>query len=176
MSDQTDTSSTAPPIGTWVVDATSTRLTVTAKKLGVFSVPATLTIDRGTIAIADRAIDVTVVARADSYASANDKRNEHVRSADFLDADQHPDIVFSADELAAAGAGFSVAGTVTVKGNSTPLQFDVSDVSVDGDRASCSATAQVDRSALGVDKLPAFVIGNTLEIALDVSANREAPR
>lgn len=176
MSDQTDTSSTAPPTGTWVVDTTSTTLTVTAKKLGVISVPATLTIDRGAISIADRTIDVTVVARADSYASANDKRNEHVRSADFLDADQHPDIVFSAGELSSAGAGFSVAGTVRVKGNSTPLRFDVSDIRIDGDRASCSATARVDRGAIGVDKMPSFVIGKTLEIALDLTAIREASR
>lgn len=170
MSEPTSGSPTIPK-GTWAIDPSGTTITVIAKKLGLFSVPATLTIERGAVIVDGGGIDVHVAARADSYTSANAKRNEHVRSADFLDAPSHPEIVFRAVDRDAASSGGPVSGTVTVKGVETALRFDIAGLRIDGGTAGFSATGRIDRAAIGLDKLPSLVIGNTLELTLDVTAN-----
>lgn len=94
---------------------------MTATKLGFFSVPATLTVSAGTIEIdADQQVTaVEVIADAASYTSRNAKRNDHVRSADFLDADNHPDLIFQADQVNPVPGSYRVEGSVTVKGRRT---------------------------------------------------------
>ena len=156
------------PTGTWTIDPDETTITVTAKKLGVITVPATLTATSGSIEIdADhRVAAVEVVADARSYTSSNAKRDTHVRSADFLDADAHPNLVFTAERVDEADAGYAVAGSVRVKAQSCPITVEIRDVDIDAGRGSFTATATLDRSALGVDKLPAFVIGRRLELVV----------
>ena len=45
------TTTTQLPTGTWTLDPTATTITVSAKKLGLFTIPATLTVVSGTIEI-----------------------------------------------------------------------------------------------------------------------------
>lgn len=86
------------PAGTWTLNPSATTITVSAKKLGIFTIPATLTVVSGTIDIGDdhQVTNVDIVADAGSYTSKSDKRNEHVIGADFLDAGAHPTIADSA--------------------------------------------------------------------------------
>ncbi len=111
-------------------------------------------------------------ADAASYTSKNPKRNDHVTSADFLDATNHPEIVFTAQAVTPSGAGYTAEGTVTIKGRTSPLELAVSDVAVDGATGSFTATATVDRKAVGVDKMPSFVIGRTLTIDIAATATK----
>ena len=68
------------PAGTWRLDPAATSISVTAKKLGLFTVPASLQVAGGTIEIdADHQVaSVEVAADASSYTSANAKRNDHI--------------------------------------------------------------------------------------------------
>lgn len=160
------------PTGTWTLDSKQTTVTVTVKKLGLLSVPATLALTSGTIEIdADHQVTaVDVVADATSYASKNPKRNEHVVSADFLDAANHPELHFSATGVSQTAGGYRADGSVTVKGRTAPISIDINDVDFNTERASFTATATVDRNAIGVDKLPSFVIGRDLELTVTAVA------
>ena len=162
----------ALPAGNWRLDPDRTTITVTAKKLGAFAVPATLAMSAGTVDIAadHRVTGVEVVADAGSYTSRNAKRNDHIRSADFLDADHHPDLVFTAEQVRQAADGYEAAGSVTVKGESFPLDVDISNVEFDADRGSFVATATIDRNAIGVGKLPSLVIGRNIELTVAATA------
>lgn len=163
---------TSLPVGTWKLDPSRTTITVTATKLGFFSVPATLAVSAGTIEIdADHQVTaVEVVADAASYTSRNSKRNDHVRSADFLDAENHPDLVFHAGTVNPVPAGYHVEGSVSVKGQRSPLTIEVTDIDIDGDHGSLTATTTVDRNTLGVEKLPSFIVGRQLQITASVHA------
>lgn len=164
---------TSLPAGSWSIDPASTTVTITVKKMKIITVPATLSVTSGTIGIADgKVAEVDVVADASSYSSPNKKRNEHVIGADFLDASQHPTITYSVSAVQNIGDDAQIEGEVTIKGRSARVTFDVTDVRVDGDSATFAATAVVDRLDLGIDKMPAFVIGRDLDIAIAATAHR----
>lgn len=161
----------ALPTGTWRLDPEQTTITVTAKKLGIFTVPATLTLTSGTIEIdADHQVAAVVVADATSYASKNAKRNDHVRSADFLDAANHPELGFRTGKVSRTATGYRADGSVTVKGQVFPISVDIGDVDLDARRGSFTATATIDRNAIGVDKLPSLVIGRHLQVEVAATA------
>lgn len=169
------------PAGTWTLDPATTTVEVTVKKMKVITVTATLAVTSGSIGIADGQVTrVEVVADAASYASPNAKRNEHVAGPDFLDATAHPTIEFSAT---GGDSTQKIAGTVTIKGKKTPITFNVSDLNVADDSpsnnspsnnsASFTATTTVDRFALGIDKMPSFVIAKDLDIKVTATAQRQ---
>lgn len=170
------TTTTNLPTGTWSLDP-STTITVTATKLGFMKIPAAIALTSGTVEIDDQhqVTGVSVTGDAGSYASKNDKRNEHVRSADFLDAEAHPTIHFEASACRPSGAGYIADGTVTIKGTTVPLTVTISDVTVGegSSTATFTATATVDRNTIGVDKMPSLVIGRQLDLVVAASATRQ---
>lgn len=163
----------ALPTGTWRLDPAQTTLTVTAKKLGLFKIPATLTVTSGIIEIDNdhQVVGVEVIADANSYSSANAKRNDHIVSGDFLDADSHPELAFTSGKVSLTATGYQADGTVTVKGQTSLISVEISDVETDAGRGSFTATATIDRNAVGVDKLPSLVIGRDLQLTVTATAS-----
>ena len=170
------TTTTELPTGTWQLDASSTTVTVTVKKLGFITVPATLDVRSGSIEIGDdhQVTNVDIVIDASSYTSKNAKRNEHVLGPDFLDAETHPTISFRTGQVTSGSAGYNSNGTVTVKGQSSSIDVTIVDVDVSGTSGSFTATATVDRNALGVDKMPAFIVGRNLQLTVEAKASLSA--
>mgnify|MGYP001815595061 CR=1 FL=1 len=165
------------PAGTWTLDPAQTTITVAARKLGLFNVPGTVAVSRGTIEIGpDHLVNsVAVVADAGSYTSGNTKRDGHVRSADFLDAANHPELEFRAGNVSRTPAGYRADGSVTVKAQTFPLTVDINSVEFDARTSTFVATANVDRTAIGVDKFPSFFIGRDLQLTVVATAhNTEA--
>ncbi len=162
----------ALPTGKWLLDAAATTVTVTATKLLFLKVPATLEVTAGTIDIDPNGIvtNVEIMASSGSYTSGNPKRNSHVHSGDFLDADNHPELVFRASAVKPAGDAYEADGSVTVKGNEFPLTVQISNVRFDAGTGSFDASATVDRNAVGVDKLPSLIIARNLELAVAAKA------
>jgi len=62
----------------------------------------------------------------------NTRRDTHLRSADFFDSANYPDITFTAEAIRPAGRGVAVTGALTVRGRTQPLTFDAA-ASVHGD-------------------------------------------
>lgn len=167
---------TALPTGTWILDASKTTVTVTARTTGVFTIPATLTVTSGSIEVNEsgQVANVDIVVDAASYASKNAKRNEHVIGGDFLDAGKHPTITFHAGAVTATGGGQQAKGTVTINGKTSPIDVAVDDVEFTDLTGAFTATATVDRKAIGVAKLPAFIIGRRLDLTVTATAERSA--
>lgn len=172
----TATAATSLPSGTWQLDPAETTVTVTVKKLLLWTIPATLTVAGGTIEIDDdgtvSAIDVT--ADAGSYTSGMAKRNEEVIGPKLLDAATYPTITFHADTVVPASGGFRADGTVTVKGTTSPISLDVKGVDANGTTGTFQATATVDRRSIGVDAMPSLIIGNDLDITISAGVRRAA--
>ncbi|MEM7287174.1 MAG: YceI family protein [Actinomycetota bacterium] len=168
--------STRPAPGTWALDPSATTVVVSARKLGLFTIPATLNVVSGTIEVGEdhEITSVEVVADASSYASKNAKRNEHVISPDFLDAGAHPTIVFRSEGVADATDGVVSHGTVTVKGQDAQIEVVVANIDVADDAGSFVATATVDRNAIGVGRMPSAIIGRQLDITVSATAGRRA--
>ena len=163
------------PTGTWKLDPSETTITVSVKKLGMFTVPATLQMTSGALEIDDnhQVVNVDIVADAASYASKSGKRNEHVVGSDFLDADAHPTLAFTASAVTPSTNGYRTSGSVTVKGQSSPVDVIIDNVEITDTQGSFTATATVDRMAVGVDKMPTMMIGRDLQIMVSANATRQ---
>lgn len=175
MTDQsTSTAPTTLPPGTWQIDPTSTTVTVSAKKLLLWTIPGTLTVSHGSIEIgADGQVAAAdVVADAGSYTSKLARRNAEVVGSKLLDAASFPTIAFHADTVVPAATGFQATGTVTIKGRTSPISMIVSDVSTSESTATFRAEATVDRRDVGVDAMPSLIIGNELQLSISASARR----
>ncbi|MEJ3746688.1 YceI family protein [Actinomycetes bacterium KLBMP 9797] len=108
----------------------------------------------------------TVTIKAASLDTKIKKRDEHLRSADFFDSANHPDIVFTAQRITRAGAGsVTVYGSLQVHGSAQPLSFTAA-VSAAGDEVGFDAEVEIDRSDFGLtwNRLGMASMKNTITV------------
>lgn len=138
------------------------------------------------------AVDVAIAAN--TLWTGEPQRDEHLRSADFLDAEQHPHITFRGDKVVFAGQNdFTLTGDLAIRGVtkqvvlavtwlgqwSTP--YWVGDVDKGPVlRAGFVATTRINRHDFGVSwnaplEKHGMVVGNDVFITIDVEALREEP-
>jgi polyisoprenoid-binding protein YceI len=63
----------------------------------------------------------------------NKRSDEHLRSADFFDVVNHPDITFTVDGTRPDNGGVRETGSLTVRGRTRPVPFDAKVFSADGE-------------------------------------------
>jgi polyisoprenoid-binding protein YceI len=125
--------------------------------------------------------DVTVSIGTGSVNTFHEARDGHVRSADFLDAEAHPQITFTATggEATSETTG-TVTGDLTIRGVTQPVTLDVT-LNQIADYPCChgketigiSATASILRSEFGSTyALPVFV-ADEVAISLEFEAIRQ---
>jgi polyisoprenoid-binding protein YceI len=75
-------------------------------------------------------VSARAVIKAASIDTNAPKRDEHLRSADFFDVENHPEITFESTKVEPAGDGtFKVTGNLTIRGITREIALDAS---VDG--------------------------------------------
>jgi polyisoprenoid-binding protein YceI len=95
---------------------------------------------------------------ADSLDTGNPRRDKHLRSADFFDVAQHPEVRFLSRGARDDGDGrLHVEGELEAAGGSVPLQVEATVEHADG-RLELDATATVDHRRLGMTWSPLGVI------------------
>ncbi|WP_179380782.1 YceI family protein [Jannaschia marina] len=94
-----------------------------AKTLGLFAeTSGSFTYDMETQELSD--VQVSVVTA--SVETLNDARDEHVRNADFLNVEAHPEMVFAAEGGTPTGETTgTVEGALTLLGETHPLTLEV---------------------------------------------------
>jgi len=175
----------APPAGTWKVDPGHSTITITARHLMVSKVRGTLGDFEGTIHVGERPEDswVEVSINAASVNTLNPQRDEHMRSADFLDVENFPKIEFRSTKTELVGDNaLRVYGDLTVRGISKPVVLEVEYLGLFTDpwgntRAGFTATAEVDREDWGMTWNQALetgggLVGKKLQVELDIQAVR----
>lgn len=122
---------------------------------------------------------VRVTIPVASLSSGDDKRDGHLRSADFFDGEKHPEIVFASTGVQRSNGGaFRVAGDLTIRGTTKAVAVEatlhtIDDPMVKGAKRSfVDARTIIDRRDWGlVWNMPVpqgVLVGH--EIAIDVSA------
>lgn len=179
------TSATATPghrSGTWEIDPVHSDVSFTVRHMMISKVRGRFTGVSGRIVTGDRFEDSSVTAEIDvaTFDTGNTQRDDHVRSADFLHAEEYPTIGFRSTGVRAAGDVWALDGELTLKGVTRPvtLALEVSGFGPDaygGYRAGFSATTKINRRDYGVDiTLPldggGVVVGDTVTITLDIQA------
>ncbi len=132
-------------------------------------------------------VEATLDARA--LWTGEPDRDAHLRSADFLDVENHATIVFKSTEVAPSGPSeYKVAGALSVRGVTRPVVFDVrylgewqtpfwvgNEDKGPVTRAGFVAEARINRHDFGVSWNAALdrgglVVGDDVFITLDVEA------
>jgi polyisoprenoid-binding protein YceI len=116
-----------PVTGTWVIDPVHSDLRITARHLMVAKVRGTFEDLDATIVIAEDPVGSTVEveAKAASVTTGTRDRDNHLRSADFLDAEQYPLISFRSTALQPKGDDWKLTGDLTIRGVTRPVTFDL---------------------------------------------------
>jgi polyisoprenoid-binding protein YceI len=97
---------------------------------------------------------------------SNTRRDTHLRSADFFDSANNPDITFTADGIRPSGQGVAVTGALTVRDRTRPLSFDAT-ASVRGDgEIWLDAQVRINRADFGLtwNLMGVVSMNNTLTI------------
>ncbi len=80
---------------------------------------------------ASPAIELTIDAA--SLQTGNRRRDRHLRSADFFDAEDHPRVQFLSDSVQLQGETLKVRGRLSARGRSIPIELDAHVRQVDGE-------------------------------------------
>ncbi|MFD3586178.1 YceI family protein [Streptomyces sp. NPDC058683] len=139
--------------GLWQLDPTASAVAVRHKTFwGLVAVKGTFTgvTGRGEVA-ADGSATGSLTIDAASLDTKNKKRDDHLRSADFFDAANHPEITFAVRGAErGAGDAVHVDGQLTVRGISRPQQATAKLVSADADGLTLEVEFTVVREEFGV--------------------------
>jgi len=122
--------------GEWILDPSPSSIRLKARNLlGLVPVRGVFREVSGSGMVSpDGEVSGTVTVAAGSIDTKNGRRDTHLRSADFFDSDDQPDITFTADGIRPSGQGVAVTGALTVRGRTRPLSFDaVASVRDDGE-------------------------------------------
>ena len=119
--------------GGWALDPRRSRIRLKSKVIGLVPVNGVFRQVSGNGTVSpDGQVSGTLTVAAASIDTNNTRRDTHLRSADFFDSGNHPDITFTADGIRVSGQGVAVTGALTVRGRTRPLSFDAA-ASVQGD-------------------------------------------
>lgn len=181
-STRTIASTTVPAAGVWQIDQSHSDLRITARHLMVAKVRGTFTDFSGTIVVAENPVDSTVEfeAKAASVTTGTPDRDAHLRSADFLDAEQYPLVTFASTGLVPEGDDWKLTGELTIRGVTKPVTFNMSFDGVMADpygntKAGFTASGEISRQDWGLTwNVPleggGVLVSEKLKIEFDVEA------
>lgn len=134
----------------------------------------------GTIEIADNPVDsrVEVTAQAASVSTGVADRDTHLKSPDFLDAENFPTVTFKSTGVTRNGDDWTLTGDLTIRGTTNPVTFDLTYEGSVTDhygqhKAAFVATGEIDRVDWGLTwNAPleggGVLVSKTLKVEFDV--------
>lgn len=175
------------PAGTWAVDPAHSRMGFSVKHLGIATVRGTFEAFDATLTVGDDLASARVsgTIEAASVSTQESQRDEHVRSADFVDVAEFPQITFSADVLRQRDdEEFDIDGELTMHGVTGPISLHAVVQGLETDpwgqeRVGLEITGQLSRGDYGMKFNQVLGSGNVLvsdkvKISLDISAIKQA--
>jgi polyisoprenoid-binding protein YceI len=169
-------------VGTWDIDASHSTVGFSVRHMMVSKVRGYFRDFSGEIVTAEDPTQSTVTASVDlgSIDTRQEQRDAHVRSADFFDVENHPQMTFRSTAVRTDGADWTVEGELSLKGQTKPvvLNLELNGFGPDaygGYRAGFSAKTEINRNDFGVDiKMPmdggGVVVGDKVSVELEIEA------
>lgn len=170
------------PAGTWTIDPAHTEVGFVARHLMVSKVRGYFGEVSGTVEVAEDVTQsvVNVDVQIPSVSTGNEDRDNHLKSADFFDAEQFPVMTFRSTSF----DGDTLTGDLTVKDVTKPVTFDVDFGGVGQDpwgntKAGFEATTTVNRKDWGLTWNAAVegggvLVSDKITINIDVQLAKQA--
>ncbi len=167
---------------TYAIDPAHSEVGFAVRHLMITKVRGQFTGFSGTIVVAADNIPTAIegtVATA-TVATREEKRDAHLRSADFFDAEKFPTITFKSTSITGRASGFIVIGDLTIHGVSknVTLEGELGGTTTDprgNARLGYSATGRINRADFGMNfnqalELGGVMVSNEVDLTLEVSA------
>lgn len=180
---ETDQGIVRVPTGTWTVDRAHSSVDFRVKHMMVSTVRGHFGAFEGTIEAAEDYRDSKVrgTVEAASIDTNEPRRDAHLRSEDFFDAEHHPSISFESTRIEHVGGGdYRVTGELTLRGETRPVTLDVTvhGAMHDGDgqdRVGLEVRGTISRSDFGLNwqrvlEAGGVMVGDEVRISADISA------
>jgi polyisoprenoid-binding protein YceI len=176
---------TTVPTGTWSVDASHSQVAFTVKHLGIATVRGQFKQFEGTLEVTDQGINAHGTVEVASVDTNEAQRDEHLRSADFFDAEKFPQLTFQSKAIRTIDEEtFEIVGDLALHGvtKEVTLKAEVQGTEQDpwgNDRVALEVTGQLSRGDYGMTFNQALGSGNMLvsdkvKLVLDLSAVKQA--
>jgi polyisoprenoid-binding protein YceI len=180
----TATTEVAIPAGTWGLDEVHTKVGFAVKHMGVSTVRGEFReFDGGIESAEDGSLRAWGTVQAASVSTNQEQRDEHLRSADFFDAEKYPEIRFESRSIERVDEeNYRIAGDLTIHGVTNPVELNAELGGVEhgpeGElRTGFEVTGQLSRKDYGMRFNAALGSGNAVvadkvKLALDVELIR----
>lgn len=174
-------------MATWQLDTAHTTVSFTAKHMmitktrGIFKgVTGTIDFDEAN----PTASSVSVAIPTATVETGTEARDNHLRSADFLDAENFPTLTFASTSIAPKGDRWAITGDLTIRGTTRPVVLDTEQLGIvtamDGRRhAGFEAKTKIKRSDWGLTwnvglEAGGWLVSDDVTIELEVAADELA--
>ena len=173
---------------TWQIDPAHSNVSFSVRHMMVSNVSGEFTKVSGTVEGDEKTPAQTVVNATIDATSINTreaKRDDHLKSPDFLDVAKYPTIIFKSKKIEPSGSGqFKVTGDLTLHGVTKEVVLDVSDVTapikdpMGKTRAGAQASTKIDRKDFGINWSKVIdggglMVGDEVAISVDVEATTQ---
>jgi polyisoprenoid-binding protein YceI len=168
--------------GTWQIDPTHSEVAFSVRHMMLSKVRGRFGAFTGTVTTGETPEQSSVAADIElsSITTGNDQRDDHLRSPEFFDTDNHPTMTFRSTGVRAAGDHWIIAGELSIKGIARPVELRTELLGIGpdafgGTRAGFAATTTINRHDFEVAWNAAIegggvVVGDRVDITLDIQA------
>jgi polyisoprenoid-binding protein YceI len=170
---------------TWAIDSAHSNVEFSVKHMMISTVKGMFQHVEGTAQWDGKHFDTAKVeARIDSSAvtTFNEMRDNHLRTNDFFNAEQWPDMTFTSTRIESKGdENFKIHGDLTIRDVTKPVVLDADfEGLMEKDafgkrRAAFTATTEINRREFGVNwngtiEAGGVVVGDKVKVTLNIAA------
>ncbi len=158
------------PTGVWTLAADGSQIGFAVKTMwGLVDVRGRFTRFDGGLRVAPEAASAQLSIDAASLDTGHKKRDEHLRSPDFFDVEQHPRLTFTATAITPrAGDGLTIAGDLVLGAQTARVQFPVEVRRGEQGRLHLSAATSISREQAGMSWNRAGMIRGDARLTLEL--------
>jgi polyisoprenoid-binding protein YceI len=170
----------------WQIDASHSSVGFSVRHMMITNVKGAFEKFEGEVSYDPKRPEATNVSASIDVASITtreERRDAHLRSADFFDAEQFPKITFQSRRTARKGDSLEVTGELSIHGTTREVTLRVDDLTAEhldpwGNlRIGASATTKVKRSDFGMQwngavEAGGVLVGDEITIQIEVSLVR----
>lgn len=170
-----------PQTGTWSLDPAHTSIGFVARHLMVTKVRGEFKQFSAAVIVGDSAENSSVSAEIEvaSLTSGDEKRDGHLRSADFFDVEKFPKMTFKSTSVSAVRDGkFRITGDLTIRDVTRPVELEAEYLGLvptpwNHSRIAVSTHTTINREEWGLTWNVSLETGGVLvskEIAIEIEA------
>jgi polyisoprenoid-binding protein YceI len=174
---------------TWTIDTSHSTVHFVARHMVIAKVRGGFKSFSGAIELDEADMTKSTVAvsiDAASIDTAEEKRDGHLKSADFFDVEKFPTLTFKSKSIAKSGDGYKVVGDLTMHGVTKEVVLDAAFEGKGKDpwgneRVAFAAKASVNREDFGLKwnqvlEAGGVLVSNKIDIELEVEAIKAAAK